>query len=74
MVGIVLAALAMVPAVCFAMYIAFGVICTSGYNVAFAGAASIGAGFVVFVGFGVLIGILGTRITRAVPRPTDQNA
>ena len=69
--GIVLAALAMIPAAC----IAFFVTCTAMFIAAegggqAAGAAilpvSAGAGFVVIVGFGVLIGMLGKRVTRPV--------
>lgn len=70
-VGIVLAALAMVPAVC----IAFFVTCLA----AFAGSqgqgdaagfailpVSFGAAIVVIVGFCVLIGMLGKQVTRPV--------
>ena len=69
--GIVLAALAMVPAAC----IAFFVTCLAMFVGAegqgqAAGAAilpvSAGAAFVVLVGFGILIGMLGKRTTRAV--------
>ncbi len=70
-VGIVLAAIAIVPAA----LIAFCVTCTAMFIAAegkgqAAGAAilpvSAGAGLVVFVGFCVLIGMLGTRVTREV--------
>ena len=66
--GIVLAALAMGPAAC----IAFFVTClatlsnTGGGGQDWVLPASAGAAFVVFVGFCVLIGMLGTRITRPV--------
>src|SRR5688572_6876825 len=69
--GVVLAALAMVPAAC----IAFCVTCTAMFiaaegNGQAAGAAilpvSAGAAFVVIVGFGVLIASLGKRVARPV--------
>jgi hypothetical protein len=69
--GVVLAALAMVPAAC----VAFFVTCSAMFIAAegggqAAGAAilpvSAGAAFVVIVGFCVLIGSLGKRVTRPV--------
>ncbi|MFN0020267.1 MAG: hypothetical protein ACKVP0_18555 [Pirellulaceae bacterium] len=72
-VGLVLAALAMVPAI----FITFCVTCVAAFSSAqgqgqAAGAAilpiSIGAAFVVFVGFCILIGMLGNRISRPVLR------
>ncbi|MBC7852271.1 MAG: hypothetical protein IAF94_02455 [Pirellulaceae bacterium] len=69
--GLVLAILAMVPAAC----IAFFVTCLATFVAAegqgqAAGAAilpvSAGAAFVVLVGFGILIAMLGKRTTRAV--------
>ena len=71
--GIVIAALAMLPAAS----VAFFVTCTAMFIAAegsgeAAGLAilpvSIGAAIVVLVGFGVLIGMLGKRVTRPVLR------
>lgn len=67
-VGIVLAAVAMIPAAC----IAFFVTCVASMssnpqgNEGMLLATSGGAAFVVFVGFCVLIGMLGTRVSRPV--------
>jgi hypothetical protein len=70
-VGVVLAALAMVPAAC----IAFCVTCTAMFIAAEGGGqaggvailpVSIGAAFVVVFVFGVLIASLGKRVTRPV--------
>jgi hypothetical protein len=66
-VGLVLAALAMIPAAC----IAFFVTCLVSLSANPQGDEGIlvvsgGAAFIVFVGFCVLIGMLGTRVSRPV--------
>jgi hypothetical protein len=66
-VGLVLAALAMVPAAC----IAFFVTCLVSLSANPQGdegilVVSAGAAFIVFVGFCVLIGMLGARVSRPV--------
>ena len=66
-VGLVLAAITMVPAACIAFFVTCLVTISANPR---AGdevlPVSAGAAFIVFVGFCVLIGILGTRITREV--------
>ncbi len=66
-VGIVLAALAMVPAACIAFFVTCLVTISANPR---AGdevlPVSAGAGFIVLVGFCVLIGMLGTRVSRKV--------
>ena len=70
-VGLVLAALAMIPAACIAFFVTClaTLIAAEGQGQA-AGAAilpvSAGAGLVVIVGFCVLIGMLGKRVSRPV--------
>ena len=66
-VGIVLAALAMIPATCIAFFVTCLVTLSAnpqGENWILP--TSAGASLVVFVGFCVLIGMLGTRVTREV--------
>jgi hypothetical protein len=67
-VGIVLAALAMVPAACIAFFVTCLVTLSATPRQAdnWALLTSSGAGFIVLVGFCVLIGMLGTRVSRVV--------
>lgn len=64
--GVVLAALAMVPAACIAFFVTCLVTIDADPKGNWAMPAACGAGFVVFVGFGVLIGMLSKRVTRQV--------
>lgn len=67
-VGLVLAAVAMVPAACIAFFVTCIVSLSANPqgNEGLLLATSGGAAFIVFVGFSVLIGMLGTRVNRKV--------
>lgn len=67
-VGLVLAAVAMVPAACIAFFVTCIVSLSANPqgNEGLLLATSGGAAFIVFVGFCILIGTLGMRTTRAV--------